>query len=82
MAAASLGQVYFAALAEEYGGGQVAVKVRRPQVLEAVSLDLYLMRLVAVAVEDLPEVGVGCGGVGVGMVQGIVVQQHCKAHHA
>ncbi|KAL7541821.1 hypothetical protein ACHAXR_012555 [Thalassiosira sp. AJA248-18] len=42
MAAASLGQVYRATL--KATGETVAVKVQRPQVLETVSLDLYLAR--------------------------------------
>jgi aarF domain-containing kinase len=42
VAAASLGQVYRATLRD--GGGEVAVKVLRPHVLEQVGLDLYLMR--------------------------------------
>lgn len=42
VAAASLGQVYKAVLRET--GETVAVKVQRPQVLETVSLDLYLAR--------------------------------------
>jgi len=43
VAAASLGQVYKARLREN--GDEVAVKVQRPFVLETVSLDLYLGRL-------------------------------------
>ncbi|KAG1657380.1 hypothetical protein FOA52_007579 [Chlamydomonas sp. UWO 241] len=42
VAAASLGQVYRATLRD--GGGEVAVKVLRPGVLERVGLDLYLIR--------------------------------------
>ena len=56
VAAASLGQVYRARLAAPYGGGDVAVKVLRPGVLEQVSLDLYLMRRVATAVSAMPDV--------------------------
>ncbi|CAG9460317.1 unnamed protein product [Pedinophyceae sp. YPF-701] len=44
VAAASLGQVYRGKLREAYGGGEVAVKVQRPRVLEMVSLDLYVIR--------------------------------------
>lgn len=47
MAAASLGQVYRCTLQPSLGGGDVAVKVQRPGVLEAVALDLYLMRSTA-----------------------------------
>lgn len=36
VAAASLGQVYRAQLRSQYGGGEVAVKVQRPGVLEQV----------------------------------------------
>jgi predicted unusual protein kinase regulating ubiquinone biosynthesis (AarF/ABC1/UbiB family) len=36
VAAASLGQVYRAQLRPQYGGGEVAVKVQRPGVLEQV----------------------------------------------
>jgi hypothetical protein len=38
VAAASLGQVYKATLRAEYGGGEVAVKVQRPGVLEQVCM--------------------------------------------
>ncbi|MEW5303771.1 MAG: hypothetical protein WDW36_006430 [Sanguina aurantia] len=51
VAAASLGQVYRCTLQPELGGGDVAVKVQRPGVLEAVSLDLYLMRNVALIMQ-------------------------------
>ena len=44
VAAASLGQVYRATLRDAYGGGEVAVKVQRPRVLERVALDLYVIR--------------------------------------
>lgn len=37
VAAASLGQVYKAQLQPQYGGGEVAVKVQRPGVLEQVN---------------------------------------------
>jgi aarF domain-containing kinase len=41
VAAASLGQVYKAQLRHQYGGGEVAVKVQRPQVLEQVREGLW-----------------------------------------
>eukprot|EP00198_Chlamydomonas_reinhardtii_P007169 XP_001696505.1 predicted protein [Chlamydomonas reinhardtii] len=52
VAAASLGQVYKATLRPELGGGEVAVKVQRPAVLEQVALDLMLMRRAAVAMKE------------------------------
>eukprot|EP00200_Dunaliella_tertiolecta_P007083 CAMPEP_0202368102 /NCGR_PEP_ID=MMETSP1127-20130417/294_1 /ASSEMBLY_ACC=CAM_ASM_000462 /TAXON_ID=3047 /ORGANISM="Dunaliella tertiolecta, Strain CCMP1320" /LENGTH=1245 /DNA_ID=CAMNT_0048963455 /DNA_START=1 /DNA_END=3738 /DNA_ORIENTATION=+ len=52
VAAASLGQVYYGVLRPEYGGREVAVKVQRPGVLEAVALDLMLIRSVAVAIQS------------------------------
>lgn len=58
VAAASLGQVYRCTLQPELGGGDVAVKVQRPGVLEAVSLDLYLMRNVALIMQKTLKVGV------------------------
>ncbi|GAX76281.1 hypothetical protein CEUSTIGMA_g3726.t1 [Chlamydomonas eustigma] len=51
VAAASLGQVYRATLKPEMGGGDVAVKVLRPGVLEQVSLDLYIMREASILLE-------------------------------
>jgi aarF domain-containing kinase len=56
VAAASLGQVYKGRLKPEFGGREVAVKVQRPDVLEQVCLDLYLMRQAAEAISALPEV--------------------------
>ena len=56
VAAASLGQVYRGRMVPALGGTEVAVKVQRPDVLENVSLDLYLMRKVALALQELPEV--------------------------
>ncbi|GAX81708.1 hypothetical protein CEUSTIGMA_g9136.t1 [Chlamydomonas eustigma] len=52
VAAASLGQVYRATLKPEMGGGDVAVKVLRPGVLEQVSLDLYIMREASIMLES------------------------------
>ena len=49
IAAASLGQVYRCRLRE--GGEEVAVKVQRPDMIRAVSLDLYLARRYMQAVE-------------------------------
>ena len=48
VAAASLGQVYKAVL---YSGETVAVKVQRPNLRPRLSLDLYLMRILASVVE-------------------------------
>lgn len=48
IAAASLGQVYKAVL---YTGEEVAVKVQRPNLRPQLTLDLYLMRLIASWVE-------------------------------
>ena len=50
VASASLGQVYRGVLRKEYGGGEVAVKVQRPNVLSQVALDLYVARLLAIYV--------------------------------
>ncbi|KAL1530023.1 hypothetical protein AB1Y20_000948 [Prymnesium parvum] len=44
LASASIGQVYKATLRD---GREVAVKVQRPQILDAIALDLYLLRLLA-----------------------------------
>lgn len=60
VAAASLGQVYKGRLRPEYGGIEVAVKVQRPDVLDQVCLDLYLMRQAAQAISALPEVSNNC----------------------
>ncbi len=54
IAAASLGQVYRATLRD--GGDDVAVKVQRPGVAEAVSLDLLIMRWMAGVVSSRPGV--------------------------
>lgn len=53
VAAASLGQVYKAVLRET--GEDVAVKVQRPQVLETVSLDLYLAREIGFLARKFPD---------------------------
>ena len=52
VAAASLGQVYKAKLRAT--GESVAVKVQRPQVLETVSLDLYLARELGLFTRNFP----------------------------
>eukprot|EP00980_Cylindrotheca_fusiformis_P006630 scaffold1390_cov138-Cylindrotheca_fusiformis.AAC.33 len=52
VAAASLGQVYKAVLRKT--GETVAVKVQRPQVLETVSLDLYLARELGLLARNFP----------------------------
>lgn len=49
-------QVYRGELRPEWGGGQVAVKVQRPGVLEAVALDIYIMRRAAEIFSKLPGV--------------------------
>jgi aarF domain-containing kinase len=54
VAAASLGQVYKATL--KATGETVAVKVQRPQVLETVSLDLYLAREIGLFLRNFPQV--------------------------
>ena len=53
IAAASLGQVYRCRLRST--GEQVALKVQRPDMLKAVSLDLFLLRKYMVAVEFFKE---------------------------
>jgi len=52
VAAASLGQVYKATLRST--GDTVAVKVQRPQVLETVSLDLFLARELGLFLRNFP----------------------------
>ena len=54
VAAASLGQVYKATLAET--GEEVAVKVQRPFVLETVSLDLHLVRNIGLFIRNFPTI--------------------------
>eukprot|EP01036_Dinobryon_divergens_P032886 gene32886-42564_t len=43
LAAASIGQVYRGTL---YDGRDVAIKVQRPKILDAIAVDLYLLRLI------------------------------------
>ena len=65
VAAASIGQVYKAVLKPGAAGSgvtvptQVAVKLQRPDILEAVSLDLYIIRNSVLALAALPAVGTG-----------------------
>ena len=56
IASASLGQVYKGTLSPAYGGGEVAVKVQRPSVMESVALDLFLMRRLALFLRRFPQV--------------------------
>eukprot|EP00889_Picochlorum_renovo_P008621 jgi/Picre1/35651/NNA_003112.t1 len=44
IASASMGQVYRGVLKQEYGGKQVAVKVRRPGAYESIKTDIGLLR--------------------------------------
>ncbi|KAK3240127.1 hypothetical protein CYMTET_50009 [Cymbomonas tetramitiformis] len=52
IAAASLGQVYKGILRAT--GDEVAVKVQRPYVLETVSVDLYVIRRLGMALREVP----------------------------
>ena len=54
VAAASLGQVYKGTLRST--GETVAVKVQRPAVLETVSIDLYLIRKLGLALREVPQI--------------------------
>eukprot|EP00897_Mesotaenium_endlicherianum_P003763 jgi/Mesen1/3414/ME000192S02579 len=54
IAAASLGQVYKGVLRSS--GDTVAVKVQRPFVLETVTVDLYIIRKLGVALRNVPQV--------------------------
>ncbi|CAG9463928.1 unnamed protein product [Pedinophyceae sp. YPF-701] len=56
VAAASIGQVYRGILREEFGGGEVAVKVQRPDIIENSSLDLYVIRRLFLVLDRLPAV--------------------------
>ena len=47
-------QVYRGKLRPEYGSGEVAVKVQRPGVLEAASLDIFLLRRAAGLLAKVP----------------------------
>lgn len=52
--AASLGQVYKGRLKEN--GDSVAVKVQRPFVLETVTIDLFIIRKLGLALRRFPQV--------------------------
>ena len=52
-------QVYRARLTQQYGGGEVAVKVQRPEVRKSVALDLLLMRQLAVFAQRFPQACTG-----------------------
>lgn len=62
VAAASLGQVYKARLRSN--GKEVAVKVQRPDMRRAVSLDLFLLRKYAQCVEAVKSALMACGVLG------------------
>ena len=51
-AAASLGQVYKGRL---HTGEAVAVKVQRPYVLETVTVDLFIIRRIGLALREFPQ---------------------------
>jgi len=55
-AAASLGQVYYAVT---HAGEEVAVKVQRPGLVQVISLDLALIRRLAVIIERYPKLSRG-----------------------
>ena len=63
IAAASLGQVYRCTLVSNGGASRedVAVKVQRPDMLRGCSLDFFLMRCYAKAIEEIKEVAVQAG---------------------
>ena len=55
-------QVYRATLTPEYGSAEVAIKVQRPRLREAIALDLHLMRAAALYVRhNVPSVGFAIG---------------------
>ncbi|KAJ8763936.1 hypothetical protein K2173_003718 [Erythroxylum novogranatense] len=60
IAAASLGQVYKGRLKEN--GDLVAVKVQRPFVLETVTIDLYIIRNLGLALRKFPQISVDVVG--------------------
>ncbi|KAL1330358.1 hypothetical protein HN51_047598 [Arachis hypogaea] len=60
IAAASLGQVYKGRLREN--GDLVAVKVQRPFVLETVTIDLFIIRKLGLALRKFPQVSIDVVG--------------------
>lgn len=54
VAAASIGQVYRGRLRDAFGGGEVAVKVQRPQILANSALDLSVLRKILAGLTLLP----------------------------
>jgi aarF domain-containing kinase len=60
IAAASLGQVYKGRLKEN--GDLVAVKVQRPYVLETVTVDLFVIRKLGLALRKFPQVSIDVVG--------------------
>ncbi|XP_027333594.1 uncharacterized protein LOC113848331 isoform X1 [Abrus precatorius] len=60
IAAASLGQVYKGRLKEN--GDLVAVKVQRPFVLETVTIDLFIIRKLGLALRKFPQVSIDVVG--------------------
>ncbi|GMH32658.1 hypothetical protein BSKO_00492 [Bryopsis sp. KO-2023] len=54
LASASLGQVYHGLLRKDFGGGEVAVKVQRPEILESIALDCFLLRKAAYVMTVVP----------------------------
>ncbi|KAK7344656.1 hypothetical protein VNO77_14539 [Canavalia gladiata] len=60
IAAASLGQVYKGRLKEN--GDLVAVKVQRPFVLETVTIDLFIIRSLGLALRKFPQVSIDVVG--------------------
>jgi len=60
IAAASLGQVYKGRLKEN--GDLVAVKVQRPFVLETVTIDLFIIRKLGLALRNFPQISIDIVG--------------------
>ena len=60
IAAASLGQVYKARLRAAYGGGDVTVKVQRPNIEPVIYRDLWLLRQAAFLVNAIAVRRLGC----------------------
>lgn len=55
MASASLRQVYHGQLRKECGGGEVAIKVQRPNIIEGISLYVFLLRRMATVLGMFPK---------------------------